>query len=214
MAGVWQVAKNIAKALELKEEGNQHFKEGNYQKAMAAYHQVGACTTDTVRGYARARPLQRRPLRVPCFSRVPQIFMYVHGYSSTAGGGGGSAGLPGQTTTPVSAEEMAQIRELKIAHHCNLAVCHMKHGPKFSKAKDNCTKALAIDGNNVKGARALVAGARAHPCRPCGALAAPAGRRRPVDVITCHPTQHSCAAASATRRWAILMRLRRIWSVC
>ena len=46
MAGVWQVAKNIAKALELKEEGNQHFKEGNYQKAMAAYHQVGACTTD------------------------------------------------------------------------------------------------------------------------------------------------------------------------
>jgi len=114
-----EVAKNIAKALELKEEGNQHFKEGNYQKAMAAYH---------------------------------QIFMYVHGYSASAGGGG-SAGLAppmGRTTTPVSPEEMAQIRELKVVHHCNLAICQMKHGPKYSKAKDNCTKALAIDGNNIK----------------------------------------------------------------
>ena len=116
---------------------------------------------------------------------------------------------------------MAQIRELKVVHHCNLAICQMKHGPKYSKAKDNCTKALAIDGNNIKGARALVAGARAHPCRPCVALAALGGRRRPVDVIACHPSprselaaQHSCAAASATRRWAVSTRLRRIWSVC
>ena len=59
--------------------------------------------------------------------------------------------------------EMAQIRELKIAHHCNLAVCHMKHGPNYSKAKENCTKALAIDGSNVKGARTSLAHARSIP---------------------------------------------------
>eukprot|EP00325_Prymnesiales_sp_UTEX-LB-985_P005138 CAMPEP_0174697336 /NCGR_PEP_ID=MMETSP1094-20130205/3229_1 /TAXON_ID=156173 /ORGANISM="Chrysochromulina brevifilum, Strain UTEX LB 985" /LENGTH=264 /DNA_ID=CAMNT_0015894289 /DNA_START=44 /DNA_END=838 /DNA_ORIENTATION=- len=75
-----------------------------------------------------------------------QIYMYVHGYSSS----GSSAGMPGKTTTPVTSEEMAQIRELKVAHHCNLAMCHMKHGPKLQKAKDNCTKALAIDAKNVK----------------------------------------------------------------
>jgi len=108
-----EAVKNIEKALALKEEGNQRFKEGNYQAAMTAYH---------------------------------QIFMYVHGYSSS----GGAAGMPGKTTTPVTSEEMAQIRELKVAHHCNLAMCHMKHGPKYQKAKENCTKALAIDGNNVK----------------------------------------------------------------
>ena len=78
-----------------------------------------------------------------------QIFMYVHGYSSS---GGGMGGMPGQTTKPVSSEEMAQIRELKIAHFCNLAMCHMKHGPKYAKAKENCTKALALDPDNVKGA--------------------------------------------------------------
>lgn len=59
--------------------------------------------------------------------------------------------MPGKTTTPVSPEEMAQIRELKVAHFCNLAMCHMKHGPKYAKAKDNCTKALALDPDNVKG---------------------------------------------------------------
>jgi len=75
-----------------------------------------------------------------------QIFMYVHGYSSSSS----ATGMPGKTTTPVTPEEMAQIRELKVAHHCNLAMCHMKHGPKLQKAKENCTKALAIDANNVK----------------------------------------------------------------
>eukprot|EP00967_Tisochrysis_lutea_P124133 scaffold207302_cov39-Tisochrysis_lutea.AAC.3 len=33
-------AENIAKALELKEEGNAAFKAGDYKKAIAAYHQV------------------------------------------------------------------------------------------------------------------------------------------------------------------------------
>jgi Tfp pilus assembly protein PilF len=77
--------------------------------------------------------------------------MYVHGYSSSSsGGGGGMAGLPGKTTTPVTAEEMAQIKELKLAHFCNLAMCHMKHGPNLQKARQNCSKALEIDPNNVK----------------------------------------------------------------
>jgi len=84
-------------------------------------------------------------------SAYHQIFMYVNGYSSTgrpSGGGGG--GLPGQTTKEVTPEEMAQIKELKVAHHCNLAMCFMKHGPKYAKARDNCTKALAIDPDHVK----------------------------------------------------------------
>lgn len=108
-------AKNIATAVALKAAGNAAFKEGRYQDAITAYH---------------------------------QIFMYVNGYSASSGLGTG--GMPGQTTTPATPEEMAQIRELKLAHHCNLAMCHMKHGPKLQKARDNCTKALAIDPDNVK----------------------------------------------------------------
>ena len=37
-----QVAKNLEQAMALKEQGNQHFKEGDYPKAIAAYHQVRA----------------------------------------------------------------------------------------------------------------------------------------------------------------------------
>jgi hypothetical protein len=80
----------IAKALDLKEKGNQAFKNGEYRAAMTAYH---------------------------------EIFMYVHGYSE---GNAGAATLPGQTTRPVTKEEMDQIHELKLAHFCNLAMCHMK----------------------------------------------------------------------------------------
>lgn len=49
-------ADNIAKALDLKEEGNTHFKAGDYKKAIAAYHQ------------ARARPRLTREkiLRAAC----------------------------------------------------------------------------------------------------------------------------------------------------
>ena len=111
------VTKNILTAVQLKEQGNLAFKEGDYPAAIAAYH---------------------------------QIYMYVNGYSSSGGVGGGLPGLTGQTTKQVTPEEMVQIRELKLAHYCNLAMCHMKHGPKYLKARDNCTKALAIDPDNVK----------------------------------------------------------------
>ena len=97
----------------LKDEGNQHFKTGDYPKAIAAYH---------------------------------QIFMYVHGYSV---GSSGSAGMPGQTSVPVSAEEMAQIKELKLTHFNNLAMCHLKKD-NWQKAHTNCTKALELDPKNVK----------------------------------------------------------------
>jgi len=76
-----------------------------------------------------------------------QIFMYVHGYSQ---GSGGSSKMPGQTTQPVSAEEMAQIRDLKLAHFSNLAMCHLKRGPNYEKARVNCSKALELDPRNVK----------------------------------------------------------------
>lgn len=105
--------KNIAKALELKEQGNEAFKQGDYRKAMGAYH---------------------------------EIFMYVHGFSE---GAASSNVMPGGTTVPVSAEQMTQIRELKIAHHSNLAICLLKVG-NVEKARDNCTKALAIDPSNIK----------------------------------------------------------------
>ena len=105
-------AEHISKALELKEAGNQAFKQGEYKKAMAAYH---------------------------------EIFMYVHGFSE----GSSPSPIPGQTTRPVTSEEMAQIRELKLAHHSNLAMCNMKLG-NVQKAQMNCSKALALDPKNVK----------------------------------------------------------------
>lgn len=71
--------------------------------------------------------------------------MYVHGFSE----GASSNAMPGGTTLPVSAEQMAQIRELKIAHHSNLAICLLKMG-SVEKARDNCNKALAIDAANIK----------------------------------------------------------------
>ena len=108
---------NIAKALGYKEEGNAHFKAGEYKKAMVAYH---------------------------------NIFMYVHGFSEKRDAGSSSAGLmPGSTTQAISPEQWKQVSELKVASASNLAMCHLKLG-NTEKARDNCTKALAIEPANVK----------------------------------------------------------------
>jgi len=101
---------NIDKAIELKQQGNEFFKAGNFKKAMVSYH---------------------------------EIFMYVHGFSE----GSTKSMMPGQTTTPVTPEQMAAIRELKVAHFSNLSMCHLKLG-NVERARDNCTKALAIDPTN------------------------------------------------------------------
>jgi len=111
--GASEVSRHIAKALQLKEAGNEHFKKGNYRDAMVAYH---------------------------------EIYMWVNGFSEGSTGGGR---MPGSTTRPVSAEDMKTIKELKVVHHSNLAMCHLKLG-NMEKARDNCTKALMIDPNNVK----------------------------------------------------------------
>jgi len=103
---------NIDKAIELKQQGNEFFKAGNFKKAMVSYH---------------------------------EIFMYVHGFSE----GSTKSMMPGQTTTPVTPEQMAAIRELKVAHFSNLSMCHLKLG-NVERARDNCTKALAIDPTNEK----------------------------------------------------------------
>ena len=80
-----------------------------------------------------------------------QIFLYVHGYSLSSGGSSGASGIPGQTTTPVSAEEMKVIKELKLVHFNNLAMCYLKlEPPNIQKAKTACTKALEIEPLNVK----------------------------------------------------------------
>ena len=71
--------------------------------------------------------------------------MYVHGFSE----GTSKATMPGQTTTPVTPEQMAAIRDLKMAHFSNLSMCHLKLG-NVEKARDNCSKALAIDPTNEK----------------------------------------------------------------
>ena len=108
---------NISKARALKEEGNVHFKAGEYKKAMTSYH---------------------------------QIFLHVHGFGSAASMGG-MAGTA-KSMTPLTAEQQAAIHELKLAHHSNLAMCHLKIATpeSYEKARQQCTKALAIDGENVK----------------------------------------------------------------
>ena len=110
-----EVAANISKAQALKEEGNLAFKNGDYQQAMTAYH---------------------------------QIFMYVHGYSLSSGGA--VMGMPGQTTTPVTAEEMTTIKELKLVHFNNLAMCHLKQTPPNLEKAVIAAKALELDQDNVK----------------------------------------------------------------
>ena len=132
-----EVQRNIAKAQELKVEGNEHFKAGDYKLAMRAYHQVCRPPPTARTHYAQAI--------TPARARA-QIYMYVHGYALNDSSLGG---FPGQTTTPVSKSEMVTIRELKINHFCNLAMCHLKLG-NLQKARLNCTKALAIDEKNVK----------------------------------------------------------------
>ena len=44
---------------------------------------------------------------------------------------------------------MAQIKELKVVHFSNLSMCHMKLG-NVQKARDNSSKALAIDDRHIK----------------------------------------------------------------
>ena len=193
---------NIGKALALKEEGNKHFKEGKYQQAIAAYHQV--CL--------QARRHCACPVRYHICPSCVQIFMYVHGYSeSSGGGGGGGAGMPGQTTKPVTPEEMAQIKELKVAHFCNLAMCHMRFGPKYVKARDNCTKALAIDADNVKGAPGCHGQSR-HRAGDATALAntglanisqTPSILTHPIPVL---PLPLACSLVPA---WQVLRTARR-----
>ena len=61
----------------------------------------------------------------------------------------GSMFIIGQNTSGVSKEEATAISDLKVANFSNLAMCHMKL-ENFEKARDNCTKALAVDPTNVK----------------------------------------------------------------
>ena len=128
---------NIAKALELKAQGNEAFKAGDYKQAMVHYHQVAA-----------APPAHPSHLQLHACACTMQIYMYVHGFSEGSSSSGGQS-MPGQTTKPVSPETMAQIKELKVVHFSNLAMCHMKLG-NVQKARDNSSKALAIDGKHMK----------------------------------------------------------------
>eukprot|EP00966_Prymnesium_polylepis_P145693 3365334-Prymnesium_polylepis.1 len=89
---------------------------------------------------------------------------------------------------------MAQIRELKLAHHLNLAMCHMKLG-NMQKAQINCTKALAIDPKNVK---ALFR--RCAPRKPRTPRA-----RRPCRTAT----HHTHTSHTARRRIAVSTRALR-----
>eukprot|EP00966_Prymnesium_polylepis_P133240 3079261-Prymnesium_polylepis.1 len=52
-------------------------------------------------------------------------------------------------TKPASHDELIQIDELKLAHHSNLAMCHLRLGA-LRKARDCCSRALAIDPTSVK----------------------------------------------------------------
>ncbi|EOD23280.1 hypothetical protein EMIHUDRAFT_239918 [Emiliania huxleyi CCMP1516] len=81
-----------------------------------------------------------------------QIYMYVHGFSETSGGAGASsspAGLPWSPRKSVTEAETAQLRSLKVAHFSNLAACHLKLGA-VPKARDCCSKALALDPGHLK----------------------------------------------------------------
>ena len=122
---------NIAKALELKEEGNAAFKAGEYKQAMVHYHQVPrgaafcqsrlcvaslrlpaqhACIAPPPRACKHHRSCGARPATSPHVPYLPtQIFMYVHGFSEGSASSTGQTGMPGQTTKPVSPQMIPQM---------------------------------------------------------------------------------------------------------
>lgn len=64
-----------------------------------------------------------------------QIFAFVDCYDGGSG--------------PTTSEETAQIKELKVAHFSNLAMCHLKLG-HTEQARASCSEAIAIDPGNIK----------------------------------------------------------------
>ncbi|KAJ1618745.1 hypothetical protein T492DRAFT_1090557 [Pavlovales sp. CCMP2436] len=74
------------------------------------------------------------------------IFMYVHGHT---GQQDAFAGLGGGSRPRVSENEMRRLAELKLVHFSNVGLCHLKLG-SATKCITYCTKALALDPDNVK----------------------------------------------------------------
>merc|ERR1712196_124364 len=65
----------------------------------------------------------------------------------------------GSQSVQVPAEKLEELKQLRIIHHSNLAMTHMKlaeaaegeqRHTHLEKAKTNCTKGLAVDADNVK----------------------------------------------------------------
>ena len=103
---------HIERARSLKAEGNEKFLAGDYRAALAAHH---------------------------------ASYLWASGFAEWGGGprvpeaheSFWTAMMP-RLCAPASADELQQLRELRAAHHANLALCHMKlqqHGARATTAR-------------------------------------------------------------------------------
>ena len=138
---------------------------------MAAYHQARAHSRRTP---ASLYPRHSRAHSVPCaLTDLPVRARLLDGLirggddawtDNEAGDAGGNGadqgaqiGVPRSrpslsTDTPLALHSSALLAPPRTqAHFCNLAMCHLKAvPPNWQKARDNCTKALALDPRHVK----------------------------------------------------------------
>eukprot|EP00741_Cyanophora_paradoxa_P022659 tig00021493_g21884.t1 len=73
-----------------------------------------------------------------------EIYMYVHGLTDAP-----PLAMFGGSSATLSDDSTKQVRDLKLSHHLNLSMCHLKLG-NWAKVIHNCDKALAIDPSNAK----------------------------------------------------------------
>lgn len=111
------VAEQLRQAEAYKEEGNTWFKEGNYKKALGAYHKV----------FCYVNGLQAAPERA----------------SSDSKEDGASPSQSSTAANQIPKERADDVKKLKQSSRLNMAFCYLKLG-EHQKCVDACSKALEL----------------------------------------------------------------------
>lgn len=114
----------ITQAEAYKDEGNRHYREGNYKRALGAYHKV----------FCYVNGLQA-PADCPADAA-----------------GAGFAGIPGipsgfAPASQIPRESLPAVKMLKQSTRLNMAACYLKLG-EHQKCVDACTTALELGSNS------------------------------------------------------------------